>query len=235
MSSGFGVSDGAGSGHPRARSALTPAATAVVRRRRSPVGWAVLAGAAVIVAGAGVAVPLWPDGGDAATSPKVRVAAATPAASATPTPRAPVTPQPQLNGVRSGVPKPTPKPTKHPAKGCRDYNRPYGVTHVGSAVLKVSVCRGAYTGAVTFTDSAPKDGWDVCLQLRGHVTGTPPTYISTILSSHDGRLRAFDNGPKARFGATTKRTEDSVAVNVGRCRGAGGQTSWQTQQQLAAG
>jgi hypothetical protein len=188
----------------------------------------------VIVAGVAVAVPLWPDGGDAATSPKVRAAAATPAS---PTPQAPVSRRPQLNGVRSGVPKPTPKHTKHPAKGCRDYDLSYGVTHAGSAVLTVSVCRGAYTGTVVLTDTVPKDGWDVCLQLRGHVTGTPPTYISTILSSRDGRVRAFDNGPKARFGATTKRTEDSVAVNVGRCRGSGAgiQTSWQTQRQLAAG
>jgi predicted Ser/Thr protein kinase len=221
-------------GRSPARSALTPAATAVVSRRRRPrVGWALLAGAAVVVAGAALAVTLWPHGGDAATSPKVRVAAATPATSASATPQAPVTPHPQLNGVRSGVPKPTPKHTKQPAKGCRDYDRTYGVTHAGSAVLKVSVCRGAYTGTVAFTDTAPKDGWDLCLQLRGHVTGTPPTYVSTIVSSHDGRVRAFDNGPKARFGAKTKRTEDSVALNVGRCRGA--QISWQTQQQLAAG
>jgi hypothetical protein len=83
----------------------------------------------------------------------------------------------------------------------------------------------------------PKDGWDICLQLRGHITGGPSTYVSTIVSSHDGRMRAFDNGPKARFGAKTKRTEDSVTVNVGRCRGSGAgvQTSWQTQQRLAAG
>jgi predicted Ser/Thr protein kinase len=232
--SGEQLLDGAGGGRPPARSALTPAATAVVKRRRSPVGWAVLAGAAVVVAGAAVAIPLWPDGGDAATAPKVRVAASTPAS---PTPPAPVTPQPQLNGVRSGAPKPTPKHSKHPAKGCRDYDRPYGVTHAGSAVLKVSVCRDAYTGTVVLADTAPKDGWDICLQLRGHITGTPPTYVSTILSSRDGRVRAFANGPKTRFGAKTKRTEDSVTVNVGRCRGSGAgvQTSWQTQQQLAAG
>jgi predicted Ser/Thr protein kinase len=227
------ASGGSGAGRAPGRSALTPTATATAIVKRRWVGWAVLAGAAVIIAGAAVAVPLWPDGGDAAIAPKVRVAASTPA---TPTPQAPATRQPQLNGIRSGVPKPTPKKYK-PAKGCLDYERAYGVTRAGSVLLKVSVCRGAYTGTAVLGDTAPKDGWDICLQLRGHVTGTPPTYVSTTLSSRDGRVRAFDNGPKARFGAKTKRTEDSVTVNVGRCRGSGVhiQTSWQTQQQLAAG
>src|SRR3569833_3356055 len=137
------------------------------------------------------------------------------------TPAAPVTPHPQLNGVRSGVPKPTHKKTKHPAKGCRVFLRAYTVTRAGSALLKVSVCRGAYIGTVFFFDTVPKDGWDICLQLRGHITGGPATYVSTIVSSRAGRMRAFDNGPTARFGAKTKRTEDSVTVNVGRCRGSG--------------
>ncbi|MFB9838151.1 hypothetical protein, partial [Actinoallomurus acaciae] len=177
--------------------------------------------------------PLWPDGGDAATAPPVRTAVTAPTA---PTPtRTPVTHRPRLNGVRSGAP--IAKPKKKPAKGCRDYQRAYTVTHAGSVQLKVSVCRGAYTGTAVLGDTAAKDGWDICLQLRGHVTGAQETFISTILSSRDGRVRAFDNGPKARFGAKTTRTEDSVAVNVGRCRGSGSalQTSWQTQDKLAAG
>ncbi|MDN3354989.1 serine/threonine protein kinase [Actinomadura sp. DC4] len=226
---------GSAGGRTPARSALTPAASAVVARRRPRVGWALGAAVAVVAAAAAVAIPLWPHGGDAATEPKVRVAAATPAS---PTPQATVTHRPQFNGVRSGVPKPTPKKhTKRPAKGCRDYDRTYGVTGAGSAHLKGSVCRDHYSGTVVLTDTAPKDGWSVCLQLRGHITGTAPTYVSTIVSSKDGRVRAFDNGPKARFGAKTKRTEDTVTVNVGRCRGSGAaiQTSWQTQQQLAAG
>jgi serine/threonine protein kinase len=221
---------------PPARSALTPASTptaAPASGRRRAIGWALLAGAAVVVAGAAVAVPLWPGGGDAATAPPVRTAVTAPS-TPTPTPT-PVTHRPQLNGVRSGAP--IAKPKKKPAKGCRDYQRAYGVTHAGSVLLKVSVCRGAYTGTAVLTDTAAKDGWNVCLQLRGHVAGTADNYISTVLSSRDGRVRAFDNGPKARFGPKTTRTEDSVAVNVGRCRGSGAsiQTSWQTQDKLAAG
>jgi serine/threonine protein kinase len=222
-----------------ARSALTPASTpavaSAVAGRRRTVGWVVLAGAAVVVAGAAVAVPLWPDGGDAATAPPVRAAVTVPS-TPTPTPtRAAVTHRPQLNGVRSGAP--VAKAKKKPAKGCRDYERTYSVTHAGSVRLKVSVCRGAYTGTAVLTDTAPKDGWDVCLQLRGHLTGAPESYISTVLSSRDGRVRGFDNGPKTRFGAKTKRTEDFVVLNVGRCRGSGNgmQTSWQGQTRLAAG
>ncbi|GAA4482100.1 hypothetical protein GCM10023191_001910 [Actinoallomurus oryzae] len=224
------------SGPSPARSALTPASTpttAPASGRRRTVGWALLAGAAVVVAGAAVAVPLWPGGGDAATAPPVRTAVTAPS-TPTPTP-APTTHRPQLNGVRSGAP--IAKPKKKPAKGCHDYQRAYTVTHAGSVLLKVSVCRGAYTGTAVLADTAAKDGWNICVQLRGHVTGSPETYVSTVLSSRDGRVRAFDNGPKARFGAKTTRTEDSVAVNVGRCRGSGAalQTSWQTQDKLAAG
>jgi hypothetical protein len=189
----------------------------------------------VVVAGAAVAVPLWPDGGDAATSPKVRVAAAP--ATPTPTPTS-ATPEPHLNGVRSGATTATPKKhAKHPAKGCRDYQRAYPVSDAGSVALKVSVCRGAYTGEAVLSDTAPKDAWSVCVQLRGHVTGAVPTYISTILSSKDGGVPAFANGPRARFGAKTTRTEDFVDVKAGRCKGSGAHisTSWQTHDQLAAG
>jgi Protein kinase domain len=224
-------------GKARARSALTPASTSVVERRRPRIRWAVLAGAGVVVAGAAVAVPLWPNGGDAATSPRVRVAAAPATPTPAPTPTE-VTPGPHLNGVRAGATTATPKKhAKHPAKGCHDYRRAYPVGHAGSVSLTVSVCREAYSGDAVLSDTAPKDGWSVCVQLRGHVTGADPTYISTILSSGDGRVRAFGNGPRTRFGAKTTRTEDFVGVNVGRCKGSGAHisTSWQTHDQLAAG
>ncbi len=223
-----------GDGHPSqaGRSVLTPAATPVAGDRRRPrLGWAVLAGAAVVAAGVAVAIPLWPGGGDAATSPRVRAAAA----SATPTPVRSPAHRRRTARVRPGVLEVTPKKT--PAKGCRDYTRTYPVSKVGSAVLKISVCRGAYTGEAVLGDMAPRDGWDVCLQLRGHVVGPGGAYVSTVISSRDGRVRAFDNGPRARYGARTKHTQDAVTVNAGRCRGTGAalQTSWQSQDQLAAG
>jgi predicted Ser/Thr protein kinase len=229
--------------HPAARadrsptgSVLTPAPASTGGRRRPRVGWAILAGAAVVVVGAVVAVPLWPDGGDAArAAPQVRAAAAP----TTPAPSPSVTPGPHLNGIRSGAAKPAghKKHAKHPAKGCRDYQRAYSVGGAGSVLLKVSVCRGAYTGDVVLADAAPKDGWDVCLQLRGHVTGPGAVYVSTTLTSRDGGMQSFDNGPKARYGARTTRTEDQVVVNAGRCKGSGAriQTAWQTQDQLASG
>jgi hypothetical protein len=186
-----------------------------------------------------VAVPLWPDSGDAARAAPRAHAATAPA---TPPPPAPstspsITHGPQLNGVRSGAVKPPKKHAKPPAKGCRDYQRAYGVGGAGSVLLKASVCRGAYTGSVALADAAAKDGWDVCLQLRGHVRGPGAVYVSTILTSRNGGVQSFGNGPKARYGATTTRTEDQVTVNVGRCKGSGAgiQTSWPTQDQLAAG
>jgi serine/threonine protein kinase len=218
-----------------ARSSLTPASTSAVPRRRPRVGWAILAGAAVVVAGAAVAVPLWPRGGDAATAPKARAAAVP----TTPTP-APVTHGPHINGVRSAATR-TVEPQQHkkkrPATGCRDYQRSYTVSHAGSVFLKVSVCRGAYAGDAVLADTAAKDGWDICLQLRGHITGSGEVYVSTTLSSRDGGLRAFDNGPRLRYGAKTTRTQDFLVVNVGRCTGSGAtiSTSWQTQSRLAAG
>jgi predicted Ser/Thr protein kinase len=217
-------------------SMLTPASGSgsVAGRRNPRLGWAILAGAAVVVAGAAVAIPLWPDGGDAATAPQAHTAAVP----TTPSPVASVTPSPQMNGIRSGVAKPVKPKHKHPAKGCRDYQHVYTMLGYGTALLKVSVCRDAYTGTAVLGDTAPKDGWDVCLQLRGHLTGPgPATYISTTLTSKEGRVRTFDNGPKARFGPKNTHTEDSVTVNAGRCKGSGTriQTSWQTQEQLAAG
>jgi hypothetical protein len=213
---------------------LTPASgSGIVKRRHPRLGLALIAGGAIVVAGAAVAIPLLSRGGDAATSPKARAMAA-PSQTTAGTPTA--TPQPQL-GLRSAPPKPASKQAKRPAKGCRDYQRTYNVPHAGSALLKVSVCRQDYKGTATLTDTAAKDGWDVCLQLRGHVTGADPTYVSTVLSSKDGHVRSFDNGPRARFGAKSKRTEDYVDVNVGQCRTSGAFTitSWKTQDQLAAG
>jgi hypothetical protein len=196
----------------------------------------VLAGAAVVVVGTAVAIPLWPDGGDAATAVKTRAAAAVPSTPA-PAPVATYTPRPQMNGVRSGAPKV--KHTKAPAKGCRDYEHVYTMLGTGAAVLQVSVCRDMFSGTAVLADAAPKDGWDVCVQLRGHVAAPgPATYMSTSpMTSGDGRTHSFQNGPKVKLGAKTKTTEDSVAVNVGRCKGSGSriQTSWQTQETLAAG
>jgi predicted Ser/Thr protein kinase len=224
---------------PPSGSVLTPAATPTAPpagRRR--LGWAILAGAAVVVIGAIVAVPLWPDSGDAARAAPRAQAATAPATPPPPTasPSPSLTHGPQLNGVRSGAVKP-PKKHAKPAKGCRDYQRAYTVGGAGSVLLKTSVCRGAYTGSVVLADTAAKDGWDVCLQLRGHIKGSGAVYVSTTLTSRSGGMQSFDNGPKARFGAKTTRTEDQVTVNAGRCKGSGAgiQTSWQTQDQLAAG
>ena len=184
-----------------------------------------------------MAVPLWPDSGDAARAAPRAQAATAPATPPppTPSPSPSLTHGPQLNGVRSGAVKP-PKKHAKPAKGCRDYQRAYTVSG-GSVLLKTSVCRGAYTGSVVLADTAAKDGWDVCLQLRGHIKGPGAVYVSTTLTSRSGGMQSFDNGPKARFGAKTTRTEDQVTVNAGRCKGSGAgiQTSWQTQDQLAAG
>lgn len=228
------VNAAAGAGAPPAAPARVAAGGA--GSRRPALRWAVVAGVAVVAAGAAVAVPLWPDGGDAATAPRVRAAAETPGASPRSRPR-PSARQPQLTGVRSGVPRSTASKQKKPAEGCRDYRRAYSVTGAGSALLTVSVCRTVYTGTATLADTTPKDGWDVCLQLRGHLAGTPAGFVSTVVSSRDGTVRGFDNGPKARYGASTPRTEDFVKVNVGRCRGSGRalQTSWQFRQRLATG
>lgn len=225
-----------GSVPPPAAGAVFLAGLASGGSRRRRVGWALLAGAAVVVVGVAVAVPLWPGGGDAATASKTRAAADVPP-TPTPTPVAPVTPRTQINGVRSGAPKPG--HSKKPAKGCRDYQHVYTMLGTGTVVLKVSVCRDVFSGTAVLADAAPKDGWDICVQLRGHVAGPgPATYMSTTpMTSHDGRVHSFENGPKVKLGAKTKTTEDSVAVNSGRCRGSGAhiQTSWQDQEKLAAG
>jgi predicted Ser/Thr protein kinase len=237
--------EGGPGARPRAGgSVLTPAPGAALPAGTAPGGWrrrvrwAVLAGAAMVVAGAAVAVPLWPHGGDAATASKARATADVPP-TPTPTPVAPVTPRTQMNGVRSGVPRPTAEHSTAPARGCRDYQHVYTMLGAGTVLLHVSVCRDVFSGTAGLVDSAPDDGWDVCVQLRGHVAGPgPATYMSTTpMTSRDGRVHSFQNGPKVKFGAKTKTTEDSVAVNAGKCQGSGTQiqTSWQTQEQLAAG
>lgn len=241
---GVSVASGPAGGPRPSGSMLTPAplpatpAPAGEGWRRHRLGWALLAGAVVVVAGAAVAVPLWQNGGEAATAPKARAAAVPPTPAIPPASpsRTPVTQEPQLNGVRSGIPR-RPKPTKRPHKGCRDYQHAYTMIGTGSVLLKVSVCRDAYHGDAVLGDTVSGDGWDVCLQLRGHLVGPGNLFVSTILSSRDGRVHAFDNGPRVRFGPRTTRTEDRVVVNVGKCKGSGStiQTSWQTREQLAAG
>jgi hypothetical protein len=229
----------AGEGAPRGGSVPAPASGALARtdapgRRR--VHWAVIAGAAaVVVAGVALAVPLWPDGGDAADGPKARAAAELPTTpTPTPTAVAPTTPEPQLNGVRSGLPR---APAHKPGWKCRDYQHVYTMLGIGTVVLHVSVCRDVFSGTAVLADSAPKDGWDVCVQLRGHVT-KPAAYLSTLpMTSKGGRTQSFKNGPTVKFGPKTTRTEDSVAVNAGRCHGSGAhvQTSWVDQERLPAG
>jgi hypothetical protein len=57
------------------------------------------------------------------------------------------------------------------------------------------------------------------------------------MSSRNGGVQGFDNGPKVRFGPASTRTEDWVALNVGRCKGSGAgmRSAWQTHDRLAAG
>lgn len=221
---------------------LTPASGSVLRSgagRRRRAKWIVLAGAAVVVGGLAVAVPLWPGGGDASTGPKTHTAAEVPATPMpTPASVAPTTPEPQLNGVRSGIPKP--KATHKSHWKCRDYQHVYTMIGTGTVFLKVSVCRDVFSGTAVLADSAPKDGRDVCLQLRGHLTGLTGSaaYLSTVpMTSKGGHVHSFQNGPTVKFGPTTAKTEDSVAVNTGSCRSSGAnvQTSWQDQEQLATG
>jgi predicted Ser/Thr protein kinase len=202
---------------------------------RARMGWAILAGTAVVVAAAALAVPLWPHGGDAATSPKTRAASAPD----TPTPT-PTTHDPQARAIiRSASPKPVKKHSPKPSTGgCRDYSRAYGVTNVGTVLVKASVCRGVYSGSAVTVDTASKDGWDVCLQLRGHVAGPGNIFISTpIMSSRQGGVHSFRNGPTLRFGSKSTRTEDWVVLNAGKCRGSGAKTqsTWQTHDRLATG
>ena len=146
-------------------------------------------------------------------------------------------PEPQLNGVRSGIPRPA--KTKRPPRACRDYQHVYTMIGTGTVFLHVSVCRDAFSGTAVLADSAPKDGWDVCVQLRGHLTGPgPATYLSTLpMTSRNGNAHGFQNGPTVKFGPKTTKTEDSVTVNTGRCRGSGSkvQTSWQNQERLVTG
>ncbi len=119
---------------------------------------------------------------------------------------------------------------------CRYYDRTYGVGNAGSEHLKINVCRSEFTGNLVLSDTAPRDGWDVCIQLRGQLT-TPVPFISQLMSSRDGPVHDFDNGPRARFGAGTTYTEYSVMVKIGICQGSGStfKSSWQSEDHLAPG
>ncbi|GAA4628654.1 hypothetical protein GCM10023196_045940 [Actinoallomurus vinaceus] len=207
--------------------------------RLSTTRWVVGAGAVTALAAVVLAVALWPDGGSAATSPKTVAAAATPSPSSS----APNTP-PNDALLQSRTPHPSATPSKKkqsPAPkgpGCKGYTRAYGLPGTGTVLLKGTVCRTAYSGTLVLVDTAPKDQWQACAQLRGHLTGSPGGFISTaLIASKGGSVQSFDNGPTVRFGAKTKRTEDWVQLNAGRCRRSGGKlvSSWQTYERLAPG
>ncbi|WP_433174126.1 serine/threonine-protein kinase [Actinoallomurus sp. CA-150999] len=204
--------------------------------RLSTTRWMVGAGAATALAAVALAVALWPDGGSAAVRPKTLAAAATP--SPQPSSSAPNTPpNDALSQNRSPHPSATPSKSPTPKRpGCKDYTRAYGLPGTGTVLLKGTVCRTAYSGTLVLVDTAPKDQWQACAQLRGHLTGSPGGFISTaLIASKSGAVQSFDNGPTVRFGAKTKRTEDWVQLNAGRCRRSGGKlvSSWQTHERLA--
>ncbi|MFL6056934.1 MAG: serine/threonine-protein kinase [Actinoallomurus sp.] len=209
--------------------------------RRSTARWAVGAVAATALVALGLAVFLLPDGGSAASPGRTVAAAETPSpqpSSSTPS----TSPDDALRQGRSRAPSPTPtKKRSSPSPkgpGCREYTRTYGLPGTGSVLFKGTICRTVYSGAFILADTAPKDAWEVCAQLRGHLTGSAGGFISTaLISSKGGSVQSVDNGPTVRFGATTKRTEDWVQLNAGRCRRSGGTlvSSWQTHERLATG
>jgi hypothetical protein len=140
------------------------------------------------------------------------------AAAATPSPQpsssAPNTrPNDALSQNRSPHPSATPSKKTSPAPkgpGCKDYTRAYGLPGTGTVLLKGTICRTAYSGTLVLVDTTPKDRWQACAQLRGHLTGSPGGFIGTaLIASKGGTVQSFDNGPSVRFGAKTKRTEDS--------------------------
>ncbi|MEV0407244.1 serine/threonine-protein kinase [Actinoallomurus sp. NPDC050550] len=195
--------------------------------------WVVGAGAVSALAAVALAVALWP-GGSAAVPPKTVAAAATPSPqSSSSAPNTP--PNDTLSQNRSPHPSATPTPSPK-GPGCKDYTRAYGLPGTGTVLLKGTVCRTAYSGTLVLVDTAPKDQWQACAQLRGHLTGSPGGFISTaLIASKSGAVQSFDNGPTVRFGAKTKRTEDWVQLNAGRCRRSGGKlvSSWQTHERLS--
>ncbi len=218
--SGHGPVDGHGSGRTGERRVPV-----VAGLRRSRAGLVFLAGAVAVVAATALALSLWPDGGDAATS-----------ATGTPTPRASVAPkaaskEPEASGVMRATPH---RKRPKPAAGCHTYNEIYGVSNGGTVIVNANICRTGFSGTAITGDLVPNDGYDVCVQLRGHVTGPGNVIISTpIMSSKSGGTHSFSNGPSTRFGANTTRTEDWVQLNVGRCKGAS--AAWQTRQHLKTG
>ncbi len=208
------------------RSLLSPAvsqAGPVIGGRR-PRPWMVLAGVGVVVAGFAIAVPLWPGGGDTVTTPKTRPASASEAPPA-PSPSVPVRRQ------ASGAIQASPAKPK-PPHGCKEYTRSYTVAKAGTVRFKALVCRGGFTGTAIVADSAPKDAYVPCVQLRGHLKGPGGVFMSTAVMAPK-TAQGFKNGPKFRYGSKTKKIEDFVAVNVGRCKGA--TPAWQSKDQLATG
>ncbi|GAA0326772.1 protein kinase [Actinoallomurus spadix] len=210
--------------------------------RRPTARWAVGAGAATALVALVLTLLLWPDGDGATGSQKAAAVAATPSPrSSSPAPG--TSPDDTLR--RGGTPAPTPTPGRSKKKGsagakagCRDYARAYGLPGTGTVIFKGTICRRVYSGTFVLADTKPKDGFEVCAQLRGHLTGSPGGFISTaLISSRTHGVQSVDNGPTVRFGAKTKRTEDWVQVNAGRCRRSGKTltSSWQTHERLATG
>ncbi|MEV5711718.1 protein kinase [Actinoallomurus sp. NPDC052274] len=225
---------------PASRAGTASRAAAPPASRRSAARWAVGAGAATALVALLLAVLLWPDGGGSASPGKTVAVAATP--SSQPSSPASTSPDDALHQGRTPTPTPTrtkkKSSTGSKAPGCRDYTRTYGLPGAGTVIFRGSVCRTVYSGTFVLADTAPKDGWEVCAQLRGHLTGSAGGFISTaLLSSKGGGVQSVDNGPTVRFGAKTKRTEDWVQLNAGRCRRSGKNltSSWQTHERLATG
>ncbi len=203
-------------------SLLSPAGTGAKPAGRR---WMVFAGAGVVVAGVALAIPLWPGGGDAVTAPKTRPASV----SESPTPTATAGPPRQASGAIEAAPA-----KRKPPHGCKEYTRAYTVAHVGTVRVKALVCRGGFTGTAVLADTAPKDAYSPCLQLRGHVTGPAGEFISTqVMSGKTGAAQNFQNGPKFRYGSKTKRTENWVVLNTGRCSGT--TPAWQSKDKLVTG
>jgi hypothetical protein len=190
-----------------------------------------------------LALLLWPDGGGTTSSGKTVAAATTPSSR----PRSPAPSTSPDDALHRGLtPSPTPtsrktgkkSPANRKAVGCRDYARTYGLPGTGTVIFKGTICRTVYSGTFVLADTKPKDDFEVCAQLRGHLKGSPGGFISTaLISSKDHGVQSVDNGPTVRFGAATKRTEDWVQLNAGRCRRSGKtlKSSWQTHERLATG
>jgi hypothetical protein len=201
-----------------------PPMTATTGPRRPPVGLVFLAGAAAVVTVTILALSLWPGGGDAATSaPSTPTPAAT---SASPRPLARI---PRASGMIRATHHKNLKPV-----GCHAYTEMYTVSGAGTVMVNANICRTGFSGTAIIADMVPTDGYDVCLQLGGHLTGPGKTFLSTeLISSASGGTHRFDNGPRKRFGPDTTHTEDYILLNVGRCKGS--TPTWQIHDRLKTG